>query len=377
MQAPPRGSLLVDHELRALLGSALLPVASEAPIEGAQLQPASLDLRLGRAAHRLRAGFLPERAPIERRIRDLGLETLSLEGEGAVLERGSVYLIQLQEELALPSTLRGRFNPRSSTGRCDIFTRVLCEGHARFDEAPPGYRGKLWLEVSSLSFDVRLRRGDRLAQLRLQRGNPALGAADLHELHRATPLCFEGSRPLSKRELQVDHDGCLVLSLGLAGRTPAGWKARPTAPVVETLLPRSLPTADFWEPVASRGGQAILEPESFYIFASREQLRIPPLYAAEMLPVDVGVGELRNNYAGFFDSGFGWHCDEAGEVQPRGTAAVLEVRAHDVPFLVEDGQAFCRLRFFAMSGEPEALYGEGRSGPSYQHQDLTLARVFQ
>jgi dCTP deaminase len=368
--------LLVDHELRGLIGSALLPGPDGAPIEPAQLQPASLDLRLGGKGYRLRAGFLPGKTSVARRIERLSLEEISLEGAGGVLRRGAVYLIPLPEELALPGSLRARFNPRSSTGRCDIFTRVLCEGHPRFDEAPPGYRGPLMLEVSSLSFDVRLRRGDRLGQLRLQRGSPALGPAELHALHRETPLCFDEARPLGKRELQIDHEGCLVLSLGLAGRQPAGWKARRGAPVLECFEPGSLRTEDFWEAVPSSNGRAILEPESFYIFASREQLRIPPLYAAEMLPVDVGVGELRNNYAGFFDSGFGWHVDASGATLPRGTAAVLEVRAHDVPFLVEDGQAFCRLRFYAMSGEPEALYGSGRSGPSYQEQDLTLARVF-
>ncbi len=377
MISPSRGALLVDHELLEQFGAAIQPSPGGAPLMSAQVQPASLDLRLGPIAHRLRAGFLPGPIPVERRIERLGMETLDLEGEGATLQRGAVYLVQLEEQLALPSDIRARFNPRSSTGRCDIFTRVLCCGHPRFDEAPPGYHGKLWVEVSPLSFAVKLRRGDRLGQLRLQRGSPALTAAELYEVYRRTPLLFEGTRPLGKREVCIDEDGCLELSVSLAQRDPAGWRAAANAPVIDFSAQRGHATQDFWEPVHARDGRCILDPESFYIFASRERLRIPPDLAAEMLPVDVGVGELRNNYAGFFDNGFGWREDEHGEAIDHGTPAVLEVRAHDVPFLVEEGQTFCRLRFFRTSSRPAALYGAARSGASYQDQDLTLARIFR
>jgi dCTP deaminase len=280
--------------------------------------------------------------------------------------------VPLEEELALPPDLRARFNPRSSTGRCDLFTRILCAGHARFDEAPPGYRGRLWMEVAPLSFPVRLARGDRLGQLRLVRGAAALDRAQLVELHGATPLGFEGQRALALDELRLDAAGGLELGVGLAGRDPAGWRARSSTEVLHFSAEGRHAREEFWEPVPAPGGRCILEPESFYIFASRERLRIPPEFAAEMLPVDIGIGELRNNYAGFFDNGFGWR-----EEGPQGTPAVLEVRAHDVPFLVEDGQAFCRVQFFRTSGRPDHLYARGRTGASYQDQDLTLARAFR
>ena len=375
MSSPPLGHLLVDRELEALFGGAIRALPGAAPIARAQVQPASLDLRLGPVAYRMRAGFLPGEVPLETRLERLAIGELSLEGPGAVLERGLVYLVPLEEELELPADLRARFNPRSSTGRCDIFTRVLCSGHPRFDEAPAGYRGRLWMEVSPLSFPVRLARGDRLGQLRLSRGAPAVSRAELVELWRETPLCFEGERALGIDEVRIDADGALELGVGLAGRDPAGWRAASHTDVLHFAAEGRHARDDFWEAVRAPDGRCILAPGSFYIFASRERLRIPPQLAAEMLPVDIGIGELRNNYAGFFDNGFGWRDEQ--DAGPGGTPAVLEVRAHDVPFLVEDGQAFCRVQFFHTSGRPERLYASGRAGASYQDQDLTLARAFR
>jgi dCTP deaminase len=366
--APQPSALLVDRDLEALVGSALRVRSGAAPIARAQFSPASVDLRLGRRAWRIRSGFLPGPGSVEARIDELALSEIDL-AAGAVLERGVPYLAEIEEELALAGDLRGRFNPRSSTGRCDVFTRVLCSGHARFDEAPPGYAGRLWIEIAPLSFPVRVARGDRLAQLRLARGNAALSAGEVAALHARTPLVWNGN---SAAEALIDDQGGLALRVGLAGRDPAGWRAAAHTDVVDFAVDGAHDPADFWDPVHARNGRCILEPGSFYIFASRERLAIPPEHAAEMLPIDVGVGELRNNYAGFFDNGFGWSGADAA----RGTPAVLEVRAHDVPFLVEDGQPFCRLRFFRTNGAPARLYGEGRT-TSYKDQDLTLARCFR
>lgn len=372
-QPPHGGAILVDAELRQLVADGAIAGNEDLPLRPQQIQPASMDLRLGRTAVRVRAGFLPTTVPIEDRIKELGTSTLDLDSsEGAVLERGLVYLVQLEERLDLPADLAVRFNPRSSAGRCDVFTRVLSAGHPRFDEAPQGYRGGLWLEVSPLSFPVRLRRGDRLCQLRVHRGSPGLSTEELRARYIETPLVFDGDRPLSVDEVRFDSDGGLELNLGLAGRDPAGWRASLHTEVVEFSAEGAHDPALFWDAVHAPDGRCILAPESFYIFASRERLRIPPDLAAEMLPVDIGIGELRNNYAGFFDNGFGWRDDEEC-----GTPAVLEVRAHDVPFLVEDGQAFFRLKFFRSSARPERLYGQEREGGSYQGQDLTLARAFR
>lgn len=375
--APP-GRILVDRELRELVGGALRPATGAPPIDPEQLQPASIDLRLGARAHRVRAGFLPERATIEERLDQLGSTVVDLEGGGGVLNPGQVFLVPLEEELELPPGLHGRFNPRSSAGRCDIFTRVLVPGHPRFDETPPGFAGRLWLEVAPLSFPVLLTRGDRLAQLRLQRGIAAMGPDELRELHRETPVCFDGDRPLRDDELRIDEDGALHLRVGLEDRSPCGWRAARNTATLRFAETGTHEVAEYWEPVQARNGHCILEPGRFYIFASRERVRIPPIAAAEMLPVDVGIGELRNNYAGFFDNGFGW-TDPLAPLDSAlpGTPAVLEVRAHDVPFLVEDGQVLFRLRFFRTSGAPERLYGQNRRGPSYRGQDLTLARPFR
>lgn len=380
----PGGGILVDHQIAAWVGRHILVPVDAPAIEQRQLQPASLDLRLSGRFATLRSGFLPERATIEGRVEELAIEQGNLDGQGAVFKRGLIYLVELEERLDLPPGVVARFNPRSSSGRLDLFCRVLVPGHPRFDETPPGYRGPLWLEIVPLSFPVRLRRGDRLVQARLQSGECALSREELRGIYAATPLCFEGQRPLDLSEVRFDEQGALELRVGLSGRKPCGWRAALHTGVVEFGANAVHDPFDFFESVyASEPKQApgaagcILDPGRFYIFASRERLRVPPDLCAEMLPVDVGFGELRNNYAGFFDNGFGWEQAEDGSPRGHGTPAVLEVRAHDVPFLVEDGQIFFRLRFFRTSGRPRHLYGQGRAGPSYGAQDLTLARPFR
>jgi dCTP deaminase len=368
--------ILVDRELAALIGSGIRTAPGAPPVEARQIQPASLDLRLGHEIATLRCGFLPERVGVEERLAELALTRGPWPAGGAVLKRGQIYVVPLEEELDLPPGVVARFNPRSSSGRCDLFCRVLVPGHPRFDETPPGYRGRLWLEVVPLSFPVRLDRGDRLVQLRLSVGEAALSREELREVYARTPLCFLGERALDLDEVRFDEQGALELRVGLDGRRPAGWRAALHTKVVEFAREAVHPTFEFWESVHAPTGSCVLDPGRFYIFASRERLRVPPDLAAEMLPVDVGFGELRNNYAGFFDNGFGWREDDAGRPVGNGTPAVLEVRAHDVPFLVEDGQVFFRLRFFRTRGRPQKLYGEGRVGSSYQGQDLTLARPF-
>jgi dCTP deaminase len=224
---------------------------------------------------------------------------------------------------------------------------------------------------------VRLARGDRLCQLRLARGDAALSGAELVRLYRETPLCFETgepARPVPLEHVRIDAGGTLLLRVGLAGRDPCAWRARGRTATLQLAAEGAHDPRDFWEPVRAADGHCILEPGRFHLFASKERIRVPPEYAAEMQAVDLGIGELRNNYAGFFDSGFGWR-EQGGRALPGGTPAVLEVRAHDVPFLVEDGQVLFRLRFFRASGRPDRLYGEGRG--SYVAQDLTLARCFR
>jgi dCTP deaminase len=366
-----RGSILTDAEIESLLGGAIRPAPGAPPIGPEQLQPASLDLRLARLAWRVRAGFLPGRASIEERLAELSTSQLSLEGDGAVLERGLTYLVALEEELELPPELTARFNPRSSTGRCDLFTRVLAAGHPRFDEAPGGFRGRLWLEIAPLSFPVKLKRGDRLAQMRLARGRAELDARELAEHWQRQPLAYHGQRALAPDEVGLAADGSVALSIGLEGRSPCAWRAAHATQVVRFAAEGQHDALDYFEPLQARGGRLVLEPGSFYLLASRERILVPPELAAEMLPVDVGIGELRNNYAGFFDPGFG--CAAAGE--PPGTTAVLEVRAHDLPFLIEDGQVLCRLSFFRTERRPRRLYGDGRV--SYRRQGLALARPFR
>jgi dCTP deaminase len=341
-------------------------VAAAAPIEAAQVQPASLDLRLGAEAFRVRASFLPGRgASVGDRLKSLNPERVSLAGDGAVLEKGIVYIAPLMERLALPPSVSGAANPKSSTGRLDIFTRLIVDGSDAFDHVPAGYVGPMFAEISPRSFSVRVRAGVRLNQLRLRDGGEAavLNAQALRARHAASPLI---DRPLSLRE-------GLILHVGLAGDKAevVGYRAIKNSDVIDVDRVGGYAAQDFWEPILARADRRlVLDPEEFYILASREKMQIPADLAAEMAPIDPAIGEFRVHYAGFFDPGFGRGAD--GRPAAR---AVLEVRSRDVPFLIEDGQPVGRLVFEQLADAADVLYGAETS--NYQNQGLKLSKHFR
>ncbi|MDP9441518.1 MAG: 2'-deoxycytidine 5'-triphosphate deaminase [Actinomycetota bacterium] len=336
------------------------------------VQPASLDLRLGEVAYRIRCSFLPDRSTVEAKVADYIIDELDLHREGAVLETNRPYLIPLKERLSLPPEVRGRANPKSSTGRLDVFTRVITDESFRFDEIAPGYEGPLYLEVVPLSFAIRVREDLTLNQLRLSVGRTELSDEELRELHAREPLLYAGGEPVPPAELAVS-DG-LFLSLDLRGDASGrvGYRARDHAPLLDLTHGRPLGTDAYWEAVTREGGDRIvLTPQKFYLLLSEEAVTIPPGLAAEMTAYDPTSGELRTHYAGFFDPGFGYDPDG----RFRGSRAALEVRAHDVPFMIEHGQRVCKLTFERMLEEPTSLYGHG-IGSNYQQQQGTLGKHF-
>lgn len=365
--------VLVDHELRAGVRQGW--ITAPAPVEDAQFQPASLDLRLGGVAYHLRASFLPFRETVERRLAesDLVIDRVSLES-GATLARGGVYLVPLLERLTLPTEIRGRSNPKSTTGRLDIFTRVITDRSGRFDEIHAGYDGPLYLEVSPQSFPVRVGAGLSLNQLRLLSGSPMLDDGELAALYRATPLLYDDAdRPIALEQAAF-NDG-LCMGVDLSGRRTdgiIGYRAHPNPPAVDLTRIGAYDPAEFWEPVKRPGRDAfILESNRFYILVSKERIRVPPDFAAEMVVYDAGAGEIRTHYAGFFDPGFGW-----GDGSVLGTKVVMEVRAREVPFLVYDGQTSFKVWFERLRSRPERVYGVGLAS-SYQHQTLSLSKHFR
>lgn len=336
------------------------------PFDGDQIQPASLDLRLGAMAYRIRASFLPGPGiSVATRLAELTLHAFPLTG-GAVLETGCVYLVPLCEALALPGDVSATANPKSSTGRLDVFTRVIVDGGAAFDTIPAGYTGPLYAEISPRTFPVLVREGSRLSQIRFRRGSALLPDADLVALDATETLVRPGPA--------VIRDG-LHLSIDLEGHGPdglVGWRARKYSAVVDVDAKAACAVADFWEPIPARPeGRLILDPDAFYILVSREAVHVPPMTAAEMVPFDPLVGEFRVHYAGFFDPGFG-HGPSGGE----GARAVLEVRNHEVPFLLNHGQVIGRLVYERMAERPQTLYGVG-IGSNYQAQGLKLSKHFR
>lgn len=336
------------------------------PFAPDQIQPASLDLRLGAMAYRIRASFLPgPGVTVAERLKELTLHAFPLT-EGAVLETGCVYLVPLAERLVLPEEISATANPKSSTGRLDVFTRVIVDGGAAFDTIPAGYGGPLYAEISPRTFPVLVRAGSRLSQIRFRRGSALLTDAELAAVDAAETLARPGPA--------VIRDG-LHLSIDLAGSGPdnlVGWRARKYSAVVDVDAKGACAVADFWEPIPARPeGRLILDPDAFYILVSREAVHVPPMTAAEMVPFDPLVGEFRVHYAGFFDPGFG-HGPSGGE----GARAVLEVRNHEVPFLLNHGQVIGRLVYERMAARPQTLYGAG-IGSNYQAQGLKLSKHFR
>jgi dCTP deaminase len=346
--------------------------AGDYRIQPGQVQPASLDLRLGDRAYRLRCSFLPDADPVDLKMKPLVIDELDLRDDGAVLEPNRPYLIPLMEHLELPPGLRARANPKSSTGRLDVFTRVITDHSFQFDEVRSGYRGPLYLEVVPLSFAVQVKQGLALNQLRLSVGRARLSDAEVRATHGTTSLLYRRGKPLPDRELAT-ADG-LFLSLDLRGdeHRHVGYRAKQNTPRLSVAGIRSHRIDDYWEPITSEAGNRIvLDPERFYLLLSEESVSVPPYLAAEMTAVDPTSGELRTHYAGFFDPGFGYARDR----QLLGSRAALEVRAHDVPFMIEHGQRVCKLTFERMVSQPERLYGDD-VGSHYQGQVDTLSKHF-
>jgi dCTP deaminase len=358
------GVLAIQH-LAHLIETGI--VTGGRPIEADQLQPNSLDLRLGKIAHRIRCSFLPGALGVARCLRDLSNDVHQLDldnDKGAVFEPNVPYLVELEEHLALPAALSARANPKSSTGRLDIFARVIADTGEAFDEIPAGYTGRLFVHVIARSFPIRVRRGDRLVQLRVAKGSPRLSDEETRALHATNPLLVGEALPT------IDDGLCFSAALspevGLAAPAgPMGYRARAHTPLLDLAGVGAHAIAPFWSTLpASPDGVLVLEPEAFYVLASHERVRVPAEVCAEMVPFDAKSGELRTHYAGFFDSGFG---------ADRGARVVLEIRNRDTPFLLRDRQRIFRFQLHHNLAIPAVLYGAANH---YQGQGLRLAKQF-
>ncbi|MEX1008557.1 MAG: 2'-deoxycytidine 5'-triphosphate deaminase [Acidimicrobiia bacterium] len=367
--APDAVGVLPSQWIDKALASGVIRAPRRDPVPSGNVQPASLDLRLGPKAYRIRASFLPDKETVNSKLAHYALEEFDLT-RGHVLEPNCPYLIPLVERLALPSFVRAKANPKSSTGRLDIFTRVITDRSQTFDEIASGYNGPLYLEVVSRTFTVRARAGLSLNQLRLLVGKPGVEDDGVPR----DRVLFKNDVTLSGSRVASDDKG-VYLSLDLEGDADGvvGLRAKRNSRLLDLSLTDHYDARDFWEPVVRERDvpRVVLEPEEFYLMLSEEAVRIPADYAAEMSPY-TSSGELRTHYAGFFDPGFGQDPDRS----LRGSRAALEVRAHDVPFAVEQGQQVCRLTFERMLEAPAYLYGQ-ELGSNYQAQRLTLSKHFR
>jgi len=361
----PRG-VLPYQAMLALIAEGQIVAARDIP--KAQVQPASMDLRLGQTAYRVRGSFLPgPNATVMEKIERFRMHDIDL-SEGAVLEKGCVYIVPLMESLRLARGIAGIANPKSSTGRLDIFTRTITDYSNAFERVCAGYEGPLYLEISPRSFSVVVHEGTRLNQLRLRRGASAYSDAAIRRLHEEVGL-------IDREPGEEDVSNGLGLSVDLSGARDGGlvgYRAKHHAPLIDVEKIGHYDPLEFWDSIHVRPGEGIfLNPDDFYILASKEAVKVPPDCAVEMVAYDTMVGEFRVHYAGFFDPGFGWQGDADGN-----TRAVLEVRSHEVPFLLEDGQIVGRLAYDKLTEVPDKLYGAD-IGSSYQGQGLMLSKQFK
>lgn len=368
---PDSHGVLPDRLLRRAIDLDVIH-AGDYVIPDGNVQPASLDLRLGETAYRMRCSFLPGHETVAKRIKDYEIDTLDLHRAGVVLDERRPYLIPLKERLNLPPEVRGRANPKSSTGRADVFTRVITDRGEHFDDIAAGYEGPLYLEVVPLSFPIRVREDVTLSQLRLVAGRPTMTDDEVRSTHASSPMLWRAGRPVDPESLPLSNG--LFLGLDLRGDETGrvGYRSRDDKPLLDMTRARHADPAEFWEDVKrDPGDRVVLIPQRFYLLMSGETVSIPPDRAAEMTAYDPTSGELRTHYAGFFDPGFGYAAD--GSVP--GSRVALEVRAHDVPFMVEHGQPVCKLTFERMLEPPSRLYGSATS--SYQWQTEALGKHFR
>ncbi len=373
--AADQKGILPDHMIAALAqAGAILPAADFVPD---QIQPASLDLRLGEVAYRVRASFLPgPSTTVAERIDALKLHEIAL-GDGAVLETNCVYIVPLIESLALPDDIAAAANPKSSTGRLDVFTRVIADETRGFDRIRPGYHGPLYAEISPRTFPILVREGSRLSQIRFRHGNAVLEGEALRQLNARERLVDDDDADVGDGiavsvDLALPLDGSKPQAAPRQGSGVVGYRAKRHTGLIDVERRAGYDIAEFWEPIAARADHnLVLDPDEFYILASKEAVQVPPDYAAEMVPFDPLVGEFRVHYAGFFDPGFGYAGAGGG-----GARAVLEVRSREVPFILEHGQIVGRLVYEKMLGRPKSLYG-ARIGSNYQAQGLKLSKHFR
>ncbi len=346
-------------------------INASVPIDSNQIQPASIDLRLGREAFQVAASFLPGRSTVEKKINDLLIRKISLD-ESAVFEPRSVFIVPLVESLRLPADISGKANPKSTTGRLDIFTRLITQPGEEFERVPRNYSGPLYLEIVSRTFPIRVRAGMKLNQLRFIKGNPPSSDGRIARLAETKPLAYkEDETPIE--EPHIERGLSVSVDLQGNGTSIVAYKAKSTTHPIDLDHINRYEIDEFWEVIRRpASGEFTLRPGDFYILGSRERISVPPTHAAEMVPFDPSIGEFRIHYAGFFDPGFGYGAQ--GEIP--GTKAVLEVRAHELPILLEDGQLVGKLIYHKMAQVPDKVYGSS-IGSSYQKQGLALSKQFR
>ena len=329
-----------------------------------QIQPSSLDLTLSEECYEIEASFLSPNHNIRDKLNNIINKKIDL-NEVYIFKKNITYIVRLNEKLNLKNDIFGKCNPKSSTGRLDIFCRAILNFSDEYEKIPLNYNGEIFLEITPRSFNIALIKGDSLNQMRLiYQNHDYVDDESLHNFHNIDPIIFDefGNTNVA------DISSGLKISVDLKkiNKTSA-YIAKDNAPVLHYDKINSHKVADFWDTIKTKDDYLIIKPGKFYILKSKQKIRIPKTMAGEMKPYDTGIGDFRVHYAGFFDPGFG---------DPFGSYAVLEVKTNEVPFILNDGQVIAKIQYEKLNKETKVVYGSNIKS-NYQNQELALSKHFE
>jgi len=325
-----------------------------------QIQPSSIDLSLSDECYEIKTSFLSPDSKVRDKLNKIYSKKINLK-TSKIFKKNKTYIVRLNETLHLNNSISGHCNPKSSTGRLNIFCRTILDYCDEYEKIPKNYNGEIFLEITTRSFDIKISKGDKLNQMRLRKKtNNYLNDKDLKKINKRNALIFTNKKNIIENGLRISVD------LSNDNKICA-YVAKKTSLNINFSKISFYEIKKFWKPLKPVNNSLIIEKNKFYILKSREKIRIPSNLAGEMIPYDTGIGDFRAHYAGFFDPGFG---------DPKGSYAVLEVKTNELPFILEDGQTIARIKYEKLNKKTFLVYGSIINS-NYQNQKLALSKHFK
>lgn len=359
--------VLSYQSLKKIIGGVNPMIRSAIPLTDEHVQPSSLDVPIANHCYRVSVSSAPKNGEsVASLIEKFSMYDFEVKEEGSLLERGGTYILPLAVELELSSEFRAIFSSKSTTGRNGLFARNLSDANSNLDLTVFGYRGKLYVEVSPLRFHTTIYPWRPITQLRIaSRNSVPLSTEELSILHSEYGIVRdENGKPTEA----VISDNALYLHLDLKGERAGYQSVVNLEDSVHLGMKEIDERENFWQPVRlNMDGDTVLHPPTFYLFATKERICIPPNVCAFMEDYSANLGEFSSHEAGFFDSYFG---------EERGTQGVLEIHPNRMPIRFWQGRPVCRMVFYKTDEVPTKLYGAS-AGSHYVGSGPSLAKNYK